>query len=458
MAAPPHVPVRIVRQADDDEQAQFYRLINNMTVFMKAQAEAADDDQLVAANANLATHLDRVSASAARSLEASRGTIRRAGAAISMAPMSIMYPAGIVTVMPEARTYTKFNDFTGAIDKKEENVTLCLDWLKRVLAVCATATLSYPTALLFMSAHASGCAGRTIDAEIADGKDFYQVVLAMETNYCLLKHPELALEECRNLRPLAKEPLHIFAQRIRHLATMAYRNKPADIRAEFQKATMTESFRNALPPKIRDTLSERITTRITRGDLPMVFSDIVSEVTKIEQEQAARTALYARRTVIEPGQIRTIDEADADEPQEQAQGSEDHEEAQILAIFRGNRNRNRNNATGARPKGNAQPAYYAQGNTPNTQTIASYEQSGDTIIYRVQEDGQQKRYKITPRDVNVGRDECMKCGLKGHRCFGNSSKLCSMEKFILQHEACPKCKKGGHLAKECIATLDLAKN
>ena len=59
---------------------------------------------------------------------------------------------------------------------------------------------------------------------------------------------------------------------------------------------------------------------------------------------------------------------------------------------------------------------------------------------------------IPLRQLNVQPGECMRCGLEGHRAFGEGSDQCPLAGKPLT-TACPACTKGGHFAADCPRKL-----
>jgi len=64
-------------------------------------------------------------------------------------------------------------------------------------------------------------------------------------------------------------------------------------------------------------------------------------------------------------------------------------------------------------------------------------QTGDGVVYRV-----------NAADYGVDRDECVKCGQKGHFMRGRTSKACPLKRQRLAPK-CTACGKGGHLPELC---------
>jgi hypothetical protein len=420
----------------------------------------------------LSEHLRDICFAANEVVTSRRATDVRLTDADTIEPMTARYPSGPVIILPEPRTYTKLPVFTGDNSKPHENVQLCLDWLRRVVAIARQKTLSHATALEFMIEHSSGNAGTIIRGAQDDGKDFYRIVLDLEMNFCLLKHPELALEECRKLRRAHREPLQQFAERIRHLAAMAYRHKPPNEKDVFSKAAMTESFRNSLPPKIRSILSERITSRIKQGLPALAYSDLVQEAVTIDQEKSAHDTLYESRIAANGnGNVRAIAEEEYD-PDEEASISSlrdhleeafaDDDEDRSESISRILQTRRNNPRRPGPPTQQRQPGGFARkpaNQKANIHQIDSYQIEEDGYCYLAKEsNGRFKRTRVSASAVNVTMNECLKCGMSGHYAFGPSAATCPLAKQPLLQTPCASCKKGGHLPAHCPQTLDLVKN
>jgi hypothetical protein len=60
-----------------------------------------------------------------------------------------------------------------------------------------------------------------------------------------------------------------------------------------------------------------------------------------------------------------------------------------------------------------------------------------------------KKGVASPIRLNVSRDDCLKCGLRGHRAFGPDAQKCPLRAYELTEDPCSYCDKGGHLARNC---------
>lgn len=76
-----------------------------------------------------------------------------------------------------------------------------------------------------------------------------------------------------------------------------------------------------------------------------------------------------------------------------------------------------------------------------------YELEGGVLVISNGE-GRRPSY-FSPAKLNVVTNECMRCGLPGHRAFGALAAKCPLKDVPMTSTPCPACGKGGHLASNC---------
>ena len=82
----------------------------------------------------------------------------------------------------------------------------------------------------------------------------------------------------------------------------------------------------------------------------------------------------------------------------------------------------------------------------DAESVALCQAVGEDI--REYETGAHVVYRVVASDYGVERDECLKCGLKGHFMRGKNRKKCPLRNRPLAPK-CPSCGKGGHLPEYC---------
>ena len=95
-----------------------------------------------------------------------------------------------------------------------------------------------------------------------------------------------------------------------------------------------------------------------------------------------------------------------------------------------------------------------------TEYIQVVEQCKDEdaiYVYYTAESDRPVKKKINSKDLNVGLDECWKCGLKGHFAFGSSGHACPLRDHDIEDTPCSRCCKGGHKAEFCIRSYNFNK-
>jgi hypothetical protein len=219
----------------------------------------------------------------------------QAAAARLVTPMTTVYEETAdmdIDQLPEMRTY-RLEDFKGDREKCEKEAYTCLDWLTRVLTIAENNQLTHQAALRLIGQHAIQDAGRTVRNALRDGKGLLEVILELEVNYSGLRHPDLALEDCRRMVRREKETLRAFGERVRHLAEMATRNRPmpADAARELAK----DSFMAALEPSVKLELKARMAARSRMGEPPPDFNTFMAEAHQIDDERTTSRAIHKSR-------------------------------------------------------------------------------------------------------------------------------------------------------------------
>lgn len=352
--------------------------------------------------------------------------------------------------LPDTRRY-KIEDFKGDRDTCAKDPYVCLDWIQRMLDLCQEFKLTEALSLKFIRKHAIHEAGRIVRQAVADKKTLKDVVLALEVNFGGLKHPDLALEECRRMMRREKETLLAFGTRVRCMADMATR-----MRTEKEAAALVlakDSFVAALPPPLKNLLRLKLEERRRQGEPEPEFQDIVAEAHSLEAERLATQKLYSVRQsqAGAGGAIRQV-AATEEEIAWEAWGPEGH----VRRVSDWDQQQRK-----ARTQ-------------QKTLTVNRVEEEGSGWVEEeemeelafVDEDTQEatillvptnaRRRQINLKELNVGPSECAKCGLTGHRAFGGD-KRCVLRNEPLTDTACTKCGKGGHKEAKCLRTKDLLK-
>jgi hypothetical protein len=401
-----------------------------------------------------------------------------------LTPLTVIFtpPQRATHLLPNQRDY-KFTDFTGVPPKasdggeKQSATEKCLGWLKRLNILCEQFGLDHTAARGMLQRHVIDAAGAVLEDAIADGADYTGCVVALEKAYAGLRHPDLAREECRRATRKDKEDLRRMAQRIRHLAKMATRDRVDRAQAAIEMNDLAvTTFTAALPPKTKESLYERLEARRRLGEPDPKYSDMVEEATNIEEKRKAAHDVYQSRTggntrlveqlrcMLASDTASAVDDAIVEDAARVAE--EDDSDDEVGELVRQLRQFQRSKAGGrsARPQAAARTAAITAAGLPTAPlpptvplrpepTPPHVEMPGiDASVLAVQ------RMRITPLMLNVQKDECMKCGQPGHRAFGDSSKSCFLRDAMLTDKPCPTCNKGGHLKQDCPRKTEYPKN
>lgn len=410
-------------------------------------------------------------------------------------------PAQPVAALPGHKEY-KLPDFSGqppAAEKQtaQNRTDHCLGWLTRYMNLCKLQKFSWEVAFQCLERHCIDHAARVLKQSIR-GVNLPESrveagVVALEKAFADLKHPDTAMDECRRAVRREGEDLMAMGYRIAHLARMATRDKPTTEQAEKEMDTLANStFMSMLHPRVQEQLFERITARRKLGQDDPTFQTLLFEANEIEEKRIAAHQVFKTKyhtaAPLMPAKspLHAINRAEEEEPyhggtdEQTEEPYGDDEDEYVNAVYR--------RADGERP---AYKPYYSR--TPQ-RGAARFGRGGggrgrdargrfrksDQHARRVEYDeeaayhsGEEDEYdedpnnqhvlalsrtRITPAMVGVNNDECMRCGLRGHRAFGPDSKACPLRDDYIVQSPCSHCHKGGHLATRCPNRVDVPKN
>jgi hypothetical protein len=347
--------------------------------------------------------------------------------------------------LPGHREY-RIKDFTGEkAAKGDDQVSAdeCLGWLKRFNRLAEQLDLSHEDALELLHRHVTGTAGAVLEDAQQDEPDLNAAYVALETAFAGLRHPDVAMEDCRKATRGDKEDLNRFGQRVRFLARMGTRDRAdrAGADLEVHNVAMT-TFMAAMNTRTKEIMQERQDGRRKRGEPEPTYTALVREAADIEARREANQKIYKERHPHQTKMIRrlecllagTAEDDDAEDDEDQAV------EHLVERVVAGVTRRVEKKKPPTESKVNVRMASAAEAADDSVNVLAV---------------GQMR---LSPAALGVERDECMRCGGKGHRAFGPDSAVCGLRHELITDTPCPKCKKGGHLEKHCQRVLDYPKN
>ena len=255
----------------------FRQSVGGLPIGNKAALEATLDHLLVA------------SQEAAEKEKRERERVSRATAQTIMTQLPVF---GTREELPDLRHY-KLEDFRGEREKCEKNAFTCADWRRKLLHYASEQRLTEAATIKLMQRHTGQEAGRILAAAIEDGKGLQEIIFEFETNFCGLKHPDLAQEECRRMYRRDKETLLAFGNRVRYVAEMATRERP-DAR-EAAKALAEDSFMNSLHPSLKTALRSKMEERERAGEPKAPYTEIMNEAHRLEAERLASEQVFNNR-------------------------------------------------------------------------------------------------------------------------------------------------------------------
>ena len=357
--------------------------------------------------------------------------------------------------LPPQKDY-RLEYFRGEADLKGKRDPMqCKDWLEAVGRIVAGYGLTEGAAIELLQLHARRAAAETIAETIAEGGGYEDIVVQLETRFAGLRPPEQARDMCHQQRMRKDETVEDFGARVRQLAILATRQSPNREKECYDMSSLC--FTNGLLPSIQPLVRAQLSMRKHLGEDSPTFSELQQIAHDIKEQQELDDA---RQEKSKGRAIDSICYVDVDEPldSEEEEGPEPILYTREDNRFKPVRGMGRGKSMGAR---SSRPSRLVRRDPPaTTEYIQVVEQCVDEdalYIYYVADADRPERKKISSKDLNVGLDECWKCGLKGHFAFGSSGRACPLREHDIEGTPCSRCKKGGHKAEYCIRAYSFDK-
>ena len=377
---------------------------------------------------------------------------------VTLQPLTAIYgqKPNAVAILPSTRDY-KLEDFKGDSIKCAADPYLCLDWIERALDIAESSNLTHPTALRLLRRHATREAGRVLGDAVDAQSTLRDAVLELEVNFAGLKLPLQARELCKTMTIKDKESINSFGRRVKLNAIMACRDiEDANERLSATELLAKDTFLASLPARIRIEIRTRLDERSRNGEAYPSYKPLVMEARRISDELEANYEVSRVRKQRQAEHIRFTEMTtpSSDETSYSSTDVEDYEDVMRIDQAR------RKPFSKKKPR-DRKPRPTGRVHLAQDDDDCYYEMSPDgeyILLTRYVAERQTVRERIPLTTLNVQPDECAKCGLPGHRAFGEDGKKCPLRSKRLEMKACSACHKGGHLAADCPRKLDLLKN
>lgn len=389
------------------------------------------------------------------------------GIAKNIRPMTTIPQPGNVDTLPGYKTYClpMFEGFphTQALPKGATQAVI--GWLNKVMATIVEYNLTHAAGLKLLMRHLHKDASQSLSLEqegiVRKGGNFslQQAVVAIETQYAGLLDTAAALQECFRYRREPGEALMNLGRRINTMALMAQRHiEDENVRHLVIQETSRAAFSNALDDRLRVLVQERLANRMRNGESVPEFFELVAEAQTIESRERGHGHIAALKTGKGPDhsllRVTHTNNSDSDDDAQQF-------DVNYVANTRKSTNKNKR-FNASKTRRNASDKVIRMLNQlaldDDSATTSDDEHTYDPNTNEASNVLFIRRGTINPQMVNVGRNDCLRCGLPGHRAFGESRKQCPLRAEEVTDKPCPFCKKGGHLANKCPHQKVSAKN
>ncbi len=409
---------------------------------------------------------------------------------------------GQQTQLPNIRDY-RMETHRGN-DPRRRGTRATFEWLDAIVGVVVEHNLSEAATKRLMVRHAAGQAARFIRDSIKTGEPMQALVARFERVYGELIPAREAKKKLGLMTRDKYQPIGEFAYELLNVAQMATREEQdPDEKAE-------QLARGYLIASVDDISRQHVklldVKRSTKGCAALTFNELIEVLSERESESGTLKNQYQRREQIPNPPIRNTHFAE--ERYSEDRGHPDQRPAlpdygyqdqpgypEEVEIHRGEleyrehpegiprypeHRREQPRQTG--PEGRRHRQQWTRPLTPTSQTRsetyrsespppATHRGPGRTngrakereyrtlyvpnptntgvTEYQVLQSSYDRPGFISFQELGVSREECMKCGQKGHFAGGKTGHLCVLRDEILEKVPCSRCKKGGHRPEVC---------
>jgi len=366
----------------------------------------------------------------------------------------------------------RFKDLNVATFKPEDDRHSVIAWLNQVIAACN----GWPERVFLQALvrFSSGKAQVMIEQWVDEGKHFREILPLIERAFGNLYTPEEAQRRLFDMNLGTNESLDALASRVKAMVRLATRLDVEPTKTANQKTLSLASFYQALPAKIKEQIAEvrQATERSSKEE--WTFEICLREANRIWEIQR-----HIYKDGSSSSKIHHSQEVDrVDEDQSRHSRTDNYNSASTVwndYYSRGRSSSRRRSQSrgrydrrdGSRGSRRDSPYRNRRRSTSRNRRVSRIEDqesddegqymSAELVNFLLGEDHEDIREVKTPKgfkfrvnatELGVERDECLKCGEKGHFMKGRNARNCRYFKDSLTMK-CTRCNKGGHNSSKC---------
>lgn len=372
--------------------------------------------------------------------------------------------------VPDKRNVRLAKPFCGGTTTAEAPVE-CRAHLAEIMDIATANNLTEKGTIKLLKMNVGKDLALMVGEMIESKATLEEIVRKIETMYGGLKTPEQAQLECHRATRYPMESLMVLSRRIKHLAYMACRMKATkkEVR-EAAEVLAKETFIACVSIELRNSLRALADQKLALGLKPMDYETLVSEAKRLEDEKKTEKIVARARGSQHDNTIRMceMEGQELDLNDENIEEVQYNEFGEVLRIIR------KPNFYSSRGRGRGQgqkkffpvrrsnpmntPQYvrqveedeYGYGEDEiQSMAEADIEVYGSCLLVQTGKGNGQSFQKIDPRKMNVTPDQCIKCGISGHRAYGALADRCPLKNQPLVATVCSFCNKGAHMSTQC---------
>ena len=368
-----------------------------------------------------------------------------------------------------------------------ELVVKCRAFLDRVMQTSESRNLTVRATRQLLYEMSSGEVQLITGEMLREDRSLEDIVRKIEVTYGGLKSPEDARRTLDRIRREAGETIMALGRRISQEARMATRMDP--YRHESFRSMAVEALLRKVP-EIEPCIRRLDDDQMKNGRPRLSYDDVLLEATREEGRMKSHSNQMSRYR----STIRQVGEAQeyynsADEDSEEEDGPEVQYIHRVMEKFMKDRGKMRDryppkpgflkdraprNGQEANPK---KPQYAKQDlrrkppgvrqvqELPDPEEEMEWDEATEEdmvgmaieginyvqgVYFIPQGDAKRPFARVTPAQLNIhDPNQCLKCGLQGHRAFGQGSDKCPLQGEPLMPNPCYNCGTGGHSSLKC---------
>ena len=206
--------------------------------------------------------------------------------------------------MPTTRHYS-INTFKG--EASDTTAIDCRTFLNDIMRIAETFRLTHAMTLELIMRHTDKAAKNTVTwAARHSQNDLAAVVRALETEFCELTAPHIALEQVNTLTRKKGETITELRHRIVDRAYMAVRLDPPAERIRRENTLTKDNLMRCLDPVVRHRIEEHSRTRALTSLPPMGVDELCREAMNIERELSVEATEGSVAAASRAGSARSV--------------------------------------------------------------------------------------------------------------------------------------------------------